>query len=85
MSPIEFNGQKFRYVVNWKRADLPNSEQDTITIDDPSLWFHVVQETVPTYKPYQIRVKAQNEIGDAWIEAKWHIGYSGEGGKNGNK
>ena len=81
MSPLEYNGPNFKYIITWKRADIPEAPENSYTIPDPNMWYHVVQEPQETYKPFYIRVKSSNAKGDCYVTAEWVLGYSGEGGE----
>lgn len=77
MPEIDHNGPGFKYRVYWKRDDVVGSSWNTADVVD---WQqdHYVVEGQPTFKPYQIKVEAHNELGQANVAIPTVIGYSGE-------
>lgn len=81
MSEIDHNARKFRYHVSWRRNDIADDWQQEIITD----WRrdHLLIPNQPTYVPYRISVKAENELGESKIAPVEVIGYSGEDSKRG--
>ena len=79
MPQVEHNGPRFSYVVHWRRNDTGTS-WNTEQISD---WRQakLLIANQPTFKPYRIKVFAQNAIGESNVAAREIIGYSGEDGK----
>ncbi|KAA0202421.1 hypothetical protein HAZT_HAZT000084 [Hyalella azteca] len=77
MPEIEHNGPGFRYRVYWRRHDKPGSSWNTADVVE---WQqdHFVVENQPTFKPYEIKVEAHNEKGQANVAIPTTIGWSGE-------
>lgn len=80
MPSIEQNGPDFKYIVTWQRADIEDAVENVATIQRSDAWHHLVPDKQETYKPFYIKVKANNGKGDAKVEPKTVIGYSGEDG-----
>lgn len=83
MPEIEHNGPGFKYRVYWKRYDVPGSTWNTGEVVD---WEqdHYVVENQPTFKPYDIKVEAHNEKGQANVAIASERGWSGEDGERGS-
>ncbi|KAF2352093.1 Fibronectin type III [Trinorchestia longiramus] len=77
MPEIEHNGPGFKYRVYWKRYDKPDSTWNTAEVVD---WEqdHYVVEGQPTFKKYEIKVEAHNDMGQANVAIPTTIGWSGE-------
>lgn len=84
MPKIEQNGDGFVYALTWQRADEPNAEEKSYTVDLPEAWHHVITDdlgtNVPPYTPYYVSVKAKNSQGDSTVTPKKVLGYTGESG-----
>ena len=81
MPPIEQNGPDFKYIITWQRADVEGAKESVAIIQRADAWHHVIPERQETYKPFYIKVKANNGKGDSKVEPKTVIGYSGEAGQ----
>lgn len=79
MERIDHNGEGFRYIVGYKRHDIPDAQVIEETV------YNWEQEQLviygqPTFREYEVYVKASNNLGDApESRLKPMIGYSGEG------
>ena len=80
MPLLEQNAASFYYLISWKRADI-NEIEKTHRVDDALQYKFIVPQTTETYRPYEITVKAANAEGDATVQPKMVIGYSGEDSK----
>lgn len=78
MPRIEQNGPDFKYIISWKRMDVPGAVEEVENVQRSDAWHYVVPERQETYKPFEIRVKAANAKGDSSVEPIMVIGYSGE-------
>ncbi|CAG0901644.1 unnamed protein product, partial [Darwinula stevensoni] len=76
MPQVEHNGPRFSYVVHWKR----NEKGATWNTEQISDWRQskLLISNQPTFKPYRIKILAQNAIGESNVAAREVIGYSGE-------
>eukprot|EP00106_Octopus_bimaculoides_P008812 XP_014776254.1 PREDICTED: neuroglian-like [Octopus bimaculoides] len=76
MPPITHNGPDFKYVIEVR---LRNST-DTPTIKTISNWQvnNISIYTNNIYKPYDIKMRVKNSIGDANVSSVRIVGYSGE-------
>ena len=80
MPEIEHAGPRFRYIVQWKpddgsqgnwlREEIKDWKQSELTVPNQ-----------PTYRPYIIRVRAMNEVGESSVAPVEVIGYSGQDSK----
>lgn len=76
----EQNAPGFYYNVTWRRHDvLPSKSSNEQTVDATSN--SLIIEDQPIYKPYEITIKAINEIGPAASQSMEFIGYSSEDGE----
>lgn len=75
MPEIEHNGPGFKYVLFIKKDGKTNATE----IHD---WKETVREMDmgQIYEPYEIFVKAKNDLGDCPDPAIIHTGYTGEDG-----
>jgi hypothetical protein len=81
MLPADHNGEKFRYVVRYKRISPTVSDTTVQTIEK---WRQneLVVENQPTFAQYEISVEAVNDLGSAPAELlATVIGHSGEDGE----
>ncbi|XP_030623636.1 neural cell adhesion molecule L1.1 [Chanos chanos] len=69
----QFNGPGFKYRVSWRQAAGKGPRWDEAYVSHPPF---IVNNT-DTYTPFEIKVQAVNEIGDAPIPSP-KIGHSGE-------
>ncbi|XP_032809971.1 neuronal cell adhesion molecule isoform X7 [Petromyzon marinus] len=74
MRGVDQNGPGFGYRVSWRLQSSGDAEWTTETVLNRS---HVVVSGTPTFSPYEIRVRAVNNIG-LGPEPDVVIGYSGE-------
>lgn len=81
MPAIEWNGRDFKYIVCWRRNDTTDKDEKCSTIERPDVYHLVIPGSHETYKPYRIKVKAKNTVGDAKVPPEVVIGYSGEDSK----
>ena len=82
MPKIEQNGQGFKYILTWRRFDIPDAEDETEPIDDPLAWHFVVPTKYDKpYIPFEITVKSDNSVGPCTVSPKKIIGHSGEDGE----
>jgi len=79
MPEIDHNAPKFKYVVQYK----PDDNSSPWNLENVGDWRtgQLVIENQPTYRPYKIRVRAVNEIGEANVSANDVTGYSGMAGQ----
>lgn len=75
MPEIDHNAPKFKYVVQWK----PDDNSSPWQLENINDWRtgQLVIENQPTYRPYRIRVRAVNEVGESNVSANDITGYSG--------
>ncbi|ODN00103.1 Neuroglian [Orchesella cincta] len=75
MPEIDHNAPKFKYVVQWK----PDDNSSPWNLDNVNDWRtgQLMIQNQPTYRPYKIRVRAVNEIGEANVSANDVTGFSG--------
>lgn len=79
MLPADHNGEKFRYIVSYKRTS-PDSNV-TVRFIDKWRQNELVVENQPTFAQYEISVEAVNSLGSAPAELLETVfGYSGEDG-----
>ena len=74
------NGEGFRYVITYRRADIPGAVNYTETVTD----WHKSEITIKnqeTYKEYEFSVQAINDYGPADSHVTKMRGFSGEDGK----
>jgi hypothetical protein len=76
----EQNAPGFYYNVTWRRHDVVPSKSSNEQMVEATSNSLVIDDQ-PIYKPYEITVKAINEIGPAASQALEFIGYSSEDGK----
>ncbi|XP_048878433.1 neurofascin homolog (chicken) a isoform X18 [Brienomyrus brachyistius] len=69
---MERNGPNLRYLVSWRRKDVPETWRNATTKSSK----HVIHNT-STYIPYEIKVQAVNDFG-LGPESSVVTGYSGE-------
>jgi len=79
MPKIEQNAQGFKYMISYRRADLPDAEEKKEEVDDPLAWNYVVPDKYQTpYIPFYISVRSANAEGPCTNPPKTVMGYSGE-------
>jgi len=76
MSEIDHNAREFRYRVYWKRADIPDEWHYEVI----PRWRqdHLLVPNQPTYVPFNIKVEAENELGQSTVAPSEVDGWSGE-------
>lgn len=77
MPEIEHNAPKFKYRIFWKRADVPGAQWQDDSIADWRIREYRI-DNQETYKPYKIKVVAENKKGQADVTVEEVTGYSGE-------
>lgn len=80
MPKVEQNGPNFKYIVSWKRNDTEDAVEESDTVEISEAYHYVVPRKQPTYKPYEITVRAKNSVGDSKVTPITVLGYSGEDG-----
>jgi neuronal cell adhesion protein len=80
MQEIHQNAPKFKYQVQWRSDDGSDSTWQLEEIKD---WrkSEIIIENQPTYRPYRIKVRALNEIGESNTAPTEIVGFSGQAGK----
>jgi len=82
MPEIEQNGPDFKYIVTYQRLDEENAVEHVAVVQDPEAWHYVVPDhNLGIYKPFRIKVKANNARGSSTADLHEVIGYSGEDGQ----
>ena len=80
MPQIQQNGPDFKYIVTYQRADIQGAKTSIAIIQQPTAWHYVCPDSLPTYVPFNITVKANNAYGDSSAPLYAITGYSGEDG-----
>jgi len=85
MQEIDHNAPKFKYQVQWKPDDEDDGlgRQSEWQLEEIRDWTksELIIENQPTYRPYKIRVRAINEVGESNVAPTEITGYSGQAGE----
>uniref|UniRef100_A0AC34QKD9 Neuroglian n=1 Tax=Panagrolaimus sp. JU765 TaxID=591449 RepID=A0AC34QKD9_9BILA len=73
-----WNGGKFGYTINYRPKD--GGEWKTIEVDDPfAAEKSIALDKEEAYQPYEVQVRARNELGNSQVTPETIIGRTGEG------
>ena len=72
-------GPGFQYAIYWRRKGSTYWNKNMVKDSGASKWEVEVNDT---YGLYEIKVKAENQMGESRQPAFIFLGHSGEGGKN---
>jgi len=78
MQEIDHNAPKFKYQIQWKPDD-GDSPWQLEEIKDWKQGDYVINDQ-PTYRPYLIKIRALNEIGESNVAPTETRGFSGQAG-----
>jgi len=78
MSRLEYYGNGFQYAIFWRRKGSTYWNENIVQHPKDTTWETSVNDT---YRQYEIKVKASNQLGPSRQPAFVTLGYSGEGGK----
>jgi neuronal cell adhesion protein len=83
MQEIDHNAPKFKYQVQWKPDEDSQQQPAEWQLEEIKDWrqSELIINDQPTYRPYKIRVRAINEVGESNVAPTEITGYSGQAGQ----
>ncbi|CAD5115432.1 DgyrCDS4407 [Dimorphilus gyrociliatus] len=78
MPQIEHHAPNFKYIIEFRRADISNSKIERKTVEDWWENHYRAGDNLPSYTPYNITIRAVNRIGPCPIDPTTVVGYTGE-------